>query len=142
MKKTMKQLPRGIRNKNPLNIRKSNRPWAGQISHDGKFCIFAKMEMGYRAAFILLNTYNQKYQLDGDRHHLPWGTTQGPQQHSRLCRKGVPTDRAARDKYHRGGLVDSRKARGSHQVCLGNGKGGKRRCVYHGCRSGDGEKRV
>ena len=62
MKKTTKQLPRGIRNKNPLNIRKSNRPWAGQISHDGKFCIFDKMEMGYRAAFILLNTYNQKYQ--------------------------------------------------------------------------------
>ena len=56
--------PRGIRNNNPLNIRHSfgAKPWQGQRSHDGKFCIFDKMEMGYRAGFILLNTYNQKYQ--------------------------------------------------------------------------------
>ena len=62
--KTTKQLPRGIRNNNPLNIRHSfgAKPWQGQRSHDGKFCIFDSMEMGYRAAFILLNTYNQKYQ--------------------------------------------------------------------------------
>ena len=66
MKKAMtKQLPRGIRNNNPLNIRHSfvNKPWQGQRSHDGKFCIFWDMESGYRAAFILLNTYNQKHQL-------------------------------------------------------------------------------
>ena len=58
-------IPRGLRNNNPLNIRwtPGTRPWKGQRSHDGKFCIFDKMEMGYRAAFILLNTYNQKYQL-------------------------------------------------------------------------------
>ena len=64
-KETKKVLPRGIRNNNPLNIRHSfvNKPWQGQRSHDGKFCIFWDMESGYRAAFILLNTYNQKHQL-------------------------------------------------------------------------------
>ena len=62
-KVTTNQLPRGIRNNNPLNIRKSAQPWQGQTGNDGKFCIFESMEMGYRAAFRVLNTYNRKHNI-------------------------------------------------------------------------------
>ena len=42
MKKTKKtkKLPRGLRNRNPLNIRKSDQLWQGQTGNDGTFCIF------------------------------------------------------------------------------------------------------
>ena len=53
-----KQLPRGLRNNNPLNIRKGAQRWQGQTGNDGAFCIFESMEYGYRAAFRLLHTYN------------------------------------------------------------------------------------
>ena len=58
-----KQLPRGLRNRNPLNIRKSDQLWKGQTGHDGKFCIFQSNEYGYRAAFRILKTYNTKYHI-------------------------------------------------------------------------------
>ena len=63
-KKTI-QLPRGLRNNNPLNIRytKGAEPWQGQVGTDGGFCIFQSMELGYRAAFRLLHTYNVKYRI-------------------------------------------------------------------------------
>ena len=63
MKTTVKQQPRGLRNKNPLNIRftPGTRPWQGQKGHDGKFCIFETMEDGYRAAFRVLDSYNKKH---------------------------------------------------------------------------------
>ena len=60
---TNKNLPRGLRNRNPLNIRKSDQLWKGQTGHDGKFCIFRTMEDGYRAAFRILKTYNTKYHI-------------------------------------------------------------------------------
>ena len=60
---TNKNLPRGLRNRNPLNIRKSDQLWKGQTGHDGKFCIFRTMEDGYRAAFRILKTYNVKYHI-------------------------------------------------------------------------------
>ena len=63
MKNNSEQLPRGLRNRNPLNIRKSDQLWLGQTGHDGKFCIFRTMEDGYRAAFRILNTYNKKYHI-------------------------------------------------------------------------------
>ena len=62
MKKT-KKLPRGLRNNNPLNIRKGAQRWQGQTGNDGAFCIFESMEYGYRAAFRLLHTYNTKYKI-------------------------------------------------------------------------------
>ena len=62
MKKT-KKLPRGLRNNNPLNIRKGAQRWQGQTGNDGAFCIFESMEYGYRAAFKLLHTYNTKYKI-------------------------------------------------------------------------------
>jgi len=59
--------PRGIRNNNPLNIRLSSDKWQGQRplsnSPEGEksFCQFESMEMGWRAAFVILcKTYYGK----------------------------------------------------------------------------------
>lgn len=50
--------PRGIRNNNPLNIRKGSK-WQGLAEHqpDKCFCTFVSMEYGFRAAFRLLRNY-------------------------------------------------------------------------------------
>ena len=73
--------PRGIRNNNPLNIRKSADKWQGQINPSGngngngngnnsspkgdaEFVQFYSMEYGWRAAFVILcRTYYGKYGL-------------------------------------------------------------------------------
>lgn len=72
---TKKNLPRGIRNCNPLNIRRSpHNRWLGEVDYketykefngqqcetreyDRTFCQFSCMEQGYRAAAILLHRY-------------------------------------------------------------------------------------
>lgn len=61
--KTNREPTRGVRNKNPLNIRWSNTVnWLGQTGHDNKgFCQFVTMQYGLRAAFALLRTYNRRY---------------------------------------------------------------------------------
>ena len=53
--------PRGIRNNNPLNIRKGNN-WKGERypQNDPSFEQFISMEMGLRAGFILLRNYQKK----------------------------------------------------------------------------------
>ena len=59
-------LPRGIRNNNPLNIRKSKDKWKGLslTQNDPSFCQFKSLEYGWRAAFYLLTrTYYHKYRL-------------------------------------------------------------------------------
>ena len=84
-------LPRGIRNNNPLNIRRGKDQWQGlraqqtdanltsdrlssrsadskQASvcshYDAEFCQFESLEYGWRAAFYLLTrTYYHKYRL-------------------------------------------------------------------------------
>lgn len=55
-------LPRGIRNNNPLNIRKGNN-WKGERPNqtDKEFEEFESMQMGLRAAFILLRNYMNGY---------------------------------------------------------------------------------
>lgn len=55
-----KKLPRGIRNNNPLNIRKGNH-WHGERPNqsDPAFEEFVSMGYGLRAAFILLYYYIQ-----------------------------------------------------------------------------------
>ena len=63
MIKLKKHLPRGLRNHNPLNIRKGDQLWKGQTGNDGTFCIFLENKWGYRAAFRILNTYNTKYHI-------------------------------------------------------------------------------
>lgn len=54
--------PRGIRNNNPLNIRKGNN-WKGErsVQHDGAFEEFESMTYGLRAGFIILKKYMSGY---------------------------------------------------------------------------------
>ena len=60
-------LARGIRNNNPLNIRRTDKDqWKGMAEKqtDPTFCQFTSMEWGWRAAFcLLIRTYYSKYQL-------------------------------------------------------------------------------
>ena len=60
------KLPRGIRNNNPLNIRRSGDKWQGLrvLQEDREFFQFSEMKWGWRAAFRLLcHTYYGKYKL-------------------------------------------------------------------------------
>lgn len=54
--------PRGIRNNNPLNIRKGNN-WKGEIANqtDREFEQFVSMQMGVRAGFKILKNYITGY---------------------------------------------------------------------------------
>lgn len=55
-----KDLPRGYRNNNPLNIRiNSGNNWQGKLwrNTDGAFEQFQYVEYGYRAALVLLRNY-------------------------------------------------------------------------------------
>lgn len=64
-------LPRGIRNNNPLNIRKGIN-WKGErpIQTDKAFEQFESMEMGLRAGFVLLRNY-----IEGRvGSHVPYNT--------------------------------------------------------------------
>ena len=57
-------IPRGIRNKNPLNIRIGN-VWLGEVkeSTDNEFEQFISMFYGVRAGFVLLRRYINRYHL-------------------------------------------------------------------------------
>ena len=57
------KMSRGIRNCNPLNIRRSKDQWRGLLpeQNDKSFFQFKAMEWGYRAAFRLLRTYRIAY---------------------------------------------------------------------------------
>lgn len=59
---SMNQQPRGLRNCNPLNIKIGN-DWKGESEHnnDGVFEQFTELKYGYRAAFIILKKYINKY---------------------------------------------------------------------------------
>lgn len=49
---------RGLRNNNPLNIRKNADNFKGEIKgRDTSFKTFSSMPYGYRAAFVTLGTY-------------------------------------------------------------------------------------
>ena len=59
-------LPRGIRNNNPLNIRRTKDQWQGlkKEQTDPSFCQFENLAYGWRAAFRLLTrTYYHTYRL-------------------------------------------------------------------------------
>ena len=58
-------MSRGIRNCNPGNIRRSRVRYRGEKhpSQDPDFKQFESMAMGYRAMFILLDTYRVRYGL-------------------------------------------------------------------------------
>lgn len=57
-----KKTPRGIRNNNPLNIRKGCN-WKGEVatSTDPSFEQFVSMQMGIRAGFKILRNYMNGY---------------------------------------------------------------------------------
>ena len=59
------ECPRGIRNGNPLNIRRTLTKWKGMRERqtDKAFCQFESLAYGYRAAFILLKQYYKKHGL-------------------------------------------------------------------------------
>lgn len=58
-------LSRGLRNCNPGNIRRSKNPYKGEIvpSQDPAFRQFRSLDWGYRAIFVLLDTYQVRYGL-------------------------------------------------------------------------------
>lgn len=64
------KLPRGIRNNNPLNIRKGKVKWMGEVLYlegvpvERDFCQFESMVYGWRAAFILLRKYIKTYKCN------------------------------------------------------------------------------
>lgn len=58
-------MSRGLRNCNPGNIRRSRVRYRGEVvpSSDVEFKEFATMAYGYRAMFVLLDTYRRRYGL-------------------------------------------------------------------------------
>ena len=62
----MQNLPRGIRNNNPLNIRSSSIQWQGKITEntDGTFEQFISLEYGLRAGLVNIRTYIKRDRLD------------------------------------------------------------------------------
>lgn len=59
------ELPRGLRNNNPLNIRKNSDVFQGEVvpSRDTAFKQFKTMAYGYRAGFKILSNYFRVYRL-------------------------------------------------------------------------------
>ena len=59
-------MSRGIRNCNPGNIRQSGIFYRGEVqpSQDAHFKQFATMAWGYRAMFVLLESYRRRYGID------------------------------------------------------------------------------
>ena len=56
---------RGLRNNNPLNIRRTQSKWLGEVDslkgqRDTAFCQFSSLAYGYRAAGKLLQSYQTK----------------------------------------------------------------------------------
>lgn len=58
-------MSRGLRNCNPGNIRRSAVRYRGEVqpSRDSAFKQFETMAYGYRAMFVLLDTYARRYSL-------------------------------------------------------------------------------
>ena len=65
-------MSRGLRNNNPGNIRCSKVRYKGEVrpSRDPDFKEFSTMAYGYRAVFVLLDTYRSRYGLTTIRQML------------------------------------------------------------------------
>lgn len=59
------ELPRGLRNYNPGNIRRNSDVFQGEVnpSRDKDFKQFKSMAHGYRAVFKILSNYHRAYKL-------------------------------------------------------------------------------
>lgn len=57
---------RGLTNRNPGNIRRSGVRYKGEVqpSRDPAFKQFSSLKWGYRAVFVLLDTYRLRHGLD------------------------------------------------------------------------------
>ena len=66
MENKKKMLPRGLRNNNPLNIRRTANLWQGlsKEQNDPDFFQYESMAWGYRAAFVVLRTYRNRYGIN------------------------------------------------------------------------------
>lgn len=82
--------PRGIRNNNPLNIRKGNN-WKGErpVQKDKAFEEFVSMEMGIRAGFIILRKYVTGYFGIGPKYNTI----------EKIVRRWAPPTENATQKY-------------------------------------------
>lgn len=65
-------MSRGLRNNNPGNIRRSKVRYKGEVhpSRDPDFKEFSTIAYGYRAVFVLLDTYRSRYGLTTIRQML------------------------------------------------------------------------
>ncbi|MBQ8367231.1 MAG: structural protein P5 [Alistipes sp.] len=56
-------MSRGLRNRNPGNIRRSAVHFRGEVtpSRDAEFKEFSSMAYGYRAMFVVLDSYRRRY---------------------------------------------------------------------------------
>ena len=65
-------MSRGLRNCNPGNIRRSRVRYVGEVvpSRDSEFKEFQSMAYGYRAMFVLLDSYRRRYGLSTIRQML------------------------------------------------------------------------
>ena len=65
-------MSRGLRNCNPGNIRRSKIHYLGEVrpSQDSDFKQFESMAYGYRAMFVLLDSYRRRYALNTLRQML------------------------------------------------------------------------
>jgi len=60
----MRESARGLRNRNPGNIRRSDVRYKGEVeSRDPAFKSFRSMAWGYRAMFVLLHTYRVRHRI-------------------------------------------------------------------------------
>ena len=62
----MRKMSRGLRNNNPLNIRRNSTQWQGlaAVQSDRDFFVFTAPEWGYRAAIKTLQNYKKLHNLE------------------------------------------------------------------------------
>ncbi|MBR5803379.1 MAG: structural protein P5 [Bacteroidaceae bacterium] len=65
-------MTRGLRNNNPLNIRRGKSRWEGRtrVQTDAEFVTFTTMAYGYRAAWKLMETYRLRLMQEGKSYTL------------------------------------------------------------------------
>lgn len=66
------KLSRGLRNRNPLNIRRGGDRWQGstRVQTDPDFVTFTSLKCGYRAAWKVLATYYKRLERQHKRFNL------------------------------------------------------------------------
>ncbi len=89
-------MARGLDNRNPGNIRRSKVRYRGEVrpSRDPDFKQFETLAWGYRAIFVLLNTYRIRYGLSTLRGMISrWAPPS--ENHTDVYIRAVPPTRAS-----------------------------------------------